>query len=100
MKEKLLQLMKSEGLTSSRLAEILEIQPSGISHPLRTQQTWIRFATKDSQKVPACQSGLAPVGLFSDVPPRFGATFKFQCRHNFWQQSLSTDHRGGRLSRG
>ncbi|MEG1841648.1 MAG: helix-turn-helix transcriptional regulator, partial [Alistipes sp.] len=34
MKEKLLNLMKSEGLTSSRLAEILEIQPSGISHIL------------------------------------------------------------------
>lgn len=32
MKEKITQLMKSEGLTSSRLAEILEIQPSGISH--------------------------------------------------------------------
>ncbi|MFI3292876.1 MAG: helix-turn-helix transcriptional regulator [Rikenellaceae bacterium] len=32
MKEKIIQLMKSEGLTSSRLAEILEIQPSGISH--------------------------------------------------------------------
>ncbi|MFI3281342.1 MAG: helix-turn-helix transcriptional regulator [Rikenellaceae bacterium] len=32
MKEKIVQLMKSEGLTSSRLAEILEIQPSGISH--------------------------------------------------------------------
>ena len=34
MKEKFLQLMKSEGLTSSRMAEILEIQPSGISHIL------------------------------------------------------------------
>ena len=34
MKEKLQQLMKSEGLTSSRMAEILRIQPSGISHIL------------------------------------------------------------------
>lgn len=34
MREKLLSLMKSEGLTSSRLAEILEIQPSAISHIL------------------------------------------------------------------
>lgn len=34
MKDKLLQLMKSEGLTSSRLAEMLEVQPSGISHIL------------------------------------------------------------------
>ncbi|MEG2365938.1 MAG: helix-turn-helix transcriptional regulator [Alistipes sp.] len=34
MREKLLNLMKSEGLSSSRLAEILEIQPSGISHIL------------------------------------------------------------------
>lgn len=34
MKEKLQQLMKSEGLTSSRMADILEIQPSGISHIL------------------------------------------------------------------
>ncbi len=32
MKEKIVQLMKSEGLTPSRMAEILEIQPSGISH--------------------------------------------------------------------
>ncbi|MFI3285679.1 MAG: helix-turn-helix transcriptional regulator [Rikenellaceae bacterium] len=32
MKDKIVHLMKSEGLTSSRLAEILEIQPSGISH--------------------------------------------------------------------
>lgn len=34
MKEKLQQLMKSEGLTSSRLAEMLGVQPSGISHLL------------------------------------------------------------------
>lgn len=34
MREKLQKLMHSEGLTSSRLAEILEIQPSGISHLL------------------------------------------------------------------
>ena len=34
MKEKLQQLMKIEGLTSSRMAEILGIQPSGISHIL------------------------------------------------------------------
>lgn len=32
MHEKLPLLMKSEGLTSSRLAELLGIQPSGISH--------------------------------------------------------------------
>ncbi len=32
MKQKIVQLMKSEGLSSSRLAEILEIQPSGVSH--------------------------------------------------------------------
>ncbi|MFR9523690.1 MAG: helix-turn-helix transcriptional regulator [Rikenellaceae bacterium] len=32
MKEKIVNLMKSEGLTSSRLAELLEIQPSRISH--------------------------------------------------------------------
>lgn len=32
MKDKIVQLMKSEGLTSSRFAEILEIQPSGVSH--------------------------------------------------------------------
>ena len=32
MHEKLPILMKSEGLTSSRLAELLGIQPSGISH--------------------------------------------------------------------
>ncbi|MDE7069744.1 MAG: helix-turn-helix domain-containing protein [Alistipes sp.] len=34
MKEKLQQLMKSEGLTSSRMAEMLGVQPSGISHLL------------------------------------------------------------------
>lgn len=34
MKEKLQQLMKSEGLTSSRMAEMLGVQPSGISHIL------------------------------------------------------------------
>ena len=34
MREKLLKLMKSEKLSSSRLAEMLEIQPSSISHIL------------------------------------------------------------------
>ena len=34
MREKLLSLMRNEGLTSSRLAELLGIQPSGISHIL------------------------------------------------------------------
>lgn len=34
MREKLLKLMKSEGLSSSRFAEILDIQPSSISHIL------------------------------------------------------------------
>ncbi len=34
MREKLLKLMKSEGLSSSRFAEILNIQPSSISHIL------------------------------------------------------------------
>ena len=34
MRENLLILMKNEGLTSSRLAELLGIQPSGISHIL------------------------------------------------------------------
>lgn len=34
MREKLLQLMQSEGLSSSRLAELLEAQPSSISHLL------------------------------------------------------------------
>lgn len=34
MREKLLDLMKNEGLKSSRLAEILEINPAGISHIL------------------------------------------------------------------
>lgn len=34
MREKLLVLIKNEGLTSSRLAELLGIQPSGISHIL------------------------------------------------------------------
>lgn len=34
MKEKLLNLMKNEKLTQSRLAELLEIQPAGISHIL------------------------------------------------------------------
>lgn len=34
MREKLLDLMKSEGLKSSQLAELLEINPAGISHIL------------------------------------------------------------------
>ena len=34
MKEKLQALLKSEGLKSSQLAEILEINPAGISHIL------------------------------------------------------------------
>lgn len=34
MREKLLNLMKSEKLTASKLAELLDIQPSGISHIL------------------------------------------------------------------
>lgn len=34
MREKLLNLMKSEQLTASKLAELLDIQPSGISHIL------------------------------------------------------------------
>ena len=34
MKEKLLALMQNEGLRSSQLAEILEINPAGISHIL------------------------------------------------------------------
>ena len=34
MREKLLRLMQTEGLTSSRLAELLETQPSRISHLL------------------------------------------------------------------
>ncbi|MFI3265333.1 MAG: helix-turn-helix domain-containing protein [Rikenellaceae bacterium] len=32
MKDKLAYLMKSEGLTTTRMAEILDIQPSGVSH--------------------------------------------------------------------
>ncbi len=34
MREKLQHLIKSEGLTASRFAEILEIQPAGVSHIL------------------------------------------------------------------
>lgn len=34
MREKLLDLMKNEGLKSSQLAELLEINPAGISHIL------------------------------------------------------------------
>ncbi len=34
MREKLLSLMKNENLTPSKLAELLGIQPSGISHIL------------------------------------------------------------------
>ncbi len=34
MREKLLDLMKNEGLKPSQLAELLEINPAGISHIL------------------------------------------------------------------
>lgn len=55
MGEKLLRLMKSEGLTSSRLAEILDRRFQYLPYHLRTQQTGIRSAAKNSAQFPADQ---------------------------------------------
>ena len=83
MKEKLQQLMKSEGLTSSRMAEILGIQPSGISHIL----TGIRFAAEDSPEVSARQSGLVAARLRTDVSNRQSEKFLFNERNRRWKWS-------------
>ena len=86
MKEKLQQLMKSEGLTSSRMAEILGIQPSGISHIL-AGRTGIRFAAEDSPEVSARQSGLVAARLRTDVSNRQSEKFLFNERNRRWKWS-------------
>ena len=91
MREKLLDLMKNEGLKPSQLAEQLEINPAGISHILAGRNkpgfdllqkiilysndekvlqeftTGLRFAAKDPQEVSPDQSGLAAARFRQNV---------------------------------
>lgn len=68
MREKLLDLMKNEGLKPSQLAELLEINPGGnFPYSRRTKQAGLRFVTKDSPEVPADQSRLAAARFRQDV---------------------------------
>ena len=60
MREKLLDLMKNEGLKPSQLAEQLEINPAGISHILAGRN-------KDPQEVSPDQSGLAAARFRQNV---------------------------------
>jgi len=54
MKERLAILLKSEGLTSSKLAEMLEVQPSSISHLLAGRnKPGFDFLAKVMQYFPA-----------------------------------------------
>ena len=79
MKEKLQQLMKSEGLTSSRMAEILGIQPSGISHILAgrnkpgfdlLQKILRRFPRVNPRTTTSCRS--KPIRFFKPSPAMTG----------------------------
>ena len=65
MREKLMKLMKNEGLSSSRLAEILEIQPSTISHIISGRnKPGFDFLVKILQRFPE----LHPDWLLLDSP--------------------------------
>jgi len=64
MREKLLDLMKNEGLKPSQLAELLGINPAGtLPYSRRTKQTGLRSAAKDSPEVSPDQPGLAAARL-------------------------------------
>ena len=68
MREKLLNLMRSEGLTSSRLAELLGIQPSGISHILSGRnKPSFDFVQKILRRFPA----VSPDWLLLDQGPMY-----------------------------
>lgn len=71
MREKLLSLMRSEGLTSSRLAELLGIQPSGISHILSGRnKPSFDFVQKILRRFPT----LNPDWLLLDQGPMYRET--------------------------
>ena len=87
MKEKLQQLMKSEGLTSSRMAEILGIQPSGISHILAGRnKPGFDLLQKILRRFPR-QSGLVAARLRTDVSNRQSEKFLFNERNRRWKWS-------------
>ena len=67
MKEKLLDLMKREGLKPSQLAEMLGINPAGISHILKDRN---KPSFDLLQEVSADQSRLAVTRLDADVSRR------------------------------
>ena len=71
MREKLLSLMKNENLTPSKLAELLGIQPSGISHILAGRNK-PSFDLVHPKAVPANKSRLAVSRPKTDVPPNLG----------------------------
>ena len=66
MREKLLDLMKNEGLKPSQLAELLEINPAGISHILAGRNK-PGFDLLHPQEVSPDQSGLAAARFRQDV---------------------------------
>lgn len=71
MREKLMKLMKNEGLSSSRLAEILEIQPSTISHIISGRnKPGFDFLVKILQRFP----DLNPDWLLLDSPQMYRQT--------------------------
>ena len=85
MKEKLQQLMKSEGLTSSR--DPRNPAFGNLPHSRRTEQTGIRFAAEDSPEVSARQSGLVAARLRTDVSNRQSEKFLFNERNRRWKWS-------------
>lgn len=86
MKEKLQQLMKSEGLTSSRMAEILGIQPSGISHILAGRnKPGFDLLQKILRRFPRVNPDW--LLLRTDVSNRQSEKFLFNERNRRWKWS-------------
>lgn len=93
MREKLLNLMKSEGLKPSQLAEILEVNPAGISHILagrnkpgfdllqkilrrfpRVNPDWLLLDTGPMYRDAAAQGGAALPQQSQQAPPSASET--------------------------
>lgn len=72
MKEKLLDLMKHEGLKPSQLAEILEVNPAGISHILGRDGNKPGFdlLQKILRRFPQINPDWLLLGFVADVPRR------------------------------
>lgn len=68
MREKLLALMKSEGLKSSQLAELLAINPAGISHILAGRN---KPGFDLLQKILRCFPDISPDWLLLDAGPMY-----------------------------